>query len=50
MTPRAKKLLAPETKNTSTKMPGETCESTAQHLAELVPRGWPSSRPSGMRP
>ena len=48
MTPRSKKLLAVETKNTSTRTPGQTCESTAQHCAQDgLPRippgciGWP---------
>jgi len=38
MTPRSNKLLGLKTKNTATRMPGQTCESTAQHLADLFPR------------
>ncbi len=37
MTTRSKKLLALETKNTSTRTPRATCESAAQHLAALFP-------------
>jgi len=47
MTPRPKKLLTLETKNTSTRTPGQTCESRAQDLAELFPRLGCGRNPDG---